>query len=94
MTSYRYDLDKLRVSFRKGGRVFLVGNTAQQVPLEDLPQFFKQYDDWREQQYFAPFWLTGKPIVEKTAESVAEMKEMMGQNERDARDVMALWEHS
>ena len=78
MTSYRYDLDKLRVSFRKGGRVFLVGKTAQQVPLEDLPEFFKQYDDWRERQYFAPFWLTSKPIVEKTAESVAEMKEMMG----------------
>jgi hypothetical protein len=94
MTSYRYDLDKLRVSFRKGGRVFLVGKTAQQVPLEDLPEFFKQYDDWRERQYFAPFWLTGKPIVEKTAASIAEMKEMMGQNERDARDVMALWEDS
>ena len=87
MTGYRYNLDKSRVSFRKGGRVFLVNKTEQQVPPEDLAEFFKQYDEWREQQYFAPFFLTGKPIVEKTAESVAEMKEMMGQNERQAREV-------
>ena len=87
MTDYRYNLDKLRVSFRKGGRVFVVGKTAQQVPSEDLPEFFKQYDEWREKQYFAPFWLTGKPIGEKTAESIAEMKNMIGPNERKAREV-------
>jgi len=87
MTDYRYNLEKSRVSFRKGGRVFLVNKTEQQVPPEDLADFFEQYDEWREQQYFAPFWLTGKPIVEKTPESIAEMKDMIGPNERQAREV-------